>query len=250
MIVENDENDDEPDIEELGSALHGCAARSAPWLPRYCRRGRAVLLLGRAERVFQVVRRASKREKLDTPGHYIHASAVGVMIGGLVLAEDGRSIQAIHLGLDADAPAAGRHWNATSEIRADDQRVPGHARVSRRHAPAGRVVGADTDVLVDVEAAPGDRVDDVDGGLSRDIPVRRPSSCPFLFTCWTAAETTLARHRSKLLGGRVGPEVPTADDTFVGQDQRSITPRGEFHVLVLVTERLAENIEQDQGGEK
>ena len=233
MIVENDENDDEPDIEELGSALHGR------------RRGRAVLFLGRAERVSQVVRRASKREKFDTPGHYIHASAVGVMIGGLVLAEDGRSIQAIHLGLDADAPAAGRHWNATSEIRADDQRVPGHARVSRRHAPAGRVVGADTDVLVDVEAAPGDRVDDVDGGLSHDVPVRPSSSCPFLFTRWTAAETTLARHRSKLLGGRVGPEVPTADDTFVGQDQRSITPGGEFHVLVLVTERLAENIEQD-----
>ena len=237
-IVENDENDDEPDIEELGSALHGRR-----------RRGRAVLFFGRAERVSQVVRRASKCEKFDTPGHYIHASAVGVMIGGLVLAEDGRSIQAIHVGLDADATAAGRHWNATSEIRADDQRVPGHARVSRRHAPAGRVVGADPD-LVDVEAVPSDRVDDVDGGLSRDIPVRRPSSCPFLFTCWTAAETTLARHRSKLLGGRVGPEVPTADDTFVGQDQRSITPRGEFHFLMLVTERLAENIEQDQGGEK
>ena len=238
MIVENDENDDEANIEELGSALHGRR-----------RRGRAVLFLRRAERVSQVVRRASKREKFDTPGHYIHASAVGVVIGELVLAEDGRSIQAIHLGLDADAPAAGRHWNATSEIRADDQRVPGHARVSRRHAPAGRVVGADPD-LVDVEAVPSDRVDDVDGGLSQDVPVRPPSSCPFLFTYWTAAETTLARRRSELLPGRVGPEVPTADDALVGQDQGSITPRGKFHVLVLVTERLVENIEQEEGGEQ
>ena len=180
MIVENDENDDEPNIEELGSAPHGRRRgrrRTFPWLAG----GGAWPPDAGAERVSQVVRRASKREKLDTPGHYIHASAVGVgvMIGGLVLAEDGRSIQAIHLGLDADAPAAGRHRNATSEIRADDQRVPGHARVSRRHASAGRVVAADTDVLVDVEAAPGDRVDAVLMFLFIDPPVRLDASLSF-----------------------------------------------------------------------
>ena len=59
MIVENDENDDEPDIEELGSALDGRR-----------RRGRAVLFFGRAERVSQVVRRASKCEKFDAPRRY------------------------------------------------------------------------------------------------------------------------------------------------------------------------------------
>ena len=46
----------------------GCA----PWLPPRARR----LFLRRAERVSQVVRRASKREKFDTPGHYLHASVV------------------------------------------------------------------------------------------------------------------------------------------------------------------------------
>ena len=49
---------------------------------------------------------------------------------------------------------------AATAIRADDQRVRGHARVSSCHAPAGRVVGANFD-LVDVEAVPGDRVDAV-----------------------------------------------------------------------------------------
>ena len=227
MIVENDENDDEPDIEELGSALHGRR-----------RRGRAVLLFGRAERVSQVVRRASKCEKFDTPGLYIHASAVGVVIGELVLAEDGRSIQAIHVGLDTNAPAAVPiHRNATTAMRADDQRVPGHARVSSCHAPAGRVVGANFD-LIDVEAVPGDRVDAVLEDLPLKIPVRR--LCCRIITFY--AETTLG---STLLPGQVGPEVPTADDALVGQDQGSIAPRGKFHVLVLVTERLAENIEQD-----
>ena len=163
-----------------------------------------------------------------------------------VLAEDSRSIQAIHLGLDADAPAAGRHWNATSEIRADDQRVPGHARVSRRHAPAGRVVGADPD-LVDVEAVPSDRVDDVDGGLSHDVPVRPPSSCPFLFTYWTPEKHL--RRRSELLRGRVGPGVPTADDALSsGPTQHH--PTGKFHVLVLVTEPALGEYRTGLRGEK
>ena len=112
MIVENDENDDEPDIEELGSALHDRR-----------RRGRAVLFLGRAERVSQVVRRASKREKLDDPRPDLILPVITTSIySGFVLADDGRSIQAIHVGLDADAPAAdtGVHWKATTAIRADD----------------------------------------------------------------------------------------------------------------------------------
>ena len=132
--------------------------------------------------------------------------------------------------------------NAATAIRADDQRVPGHARVSPCHAPAGRVVGANFD-LVDVEAVPGDRVDAVLEGLPPEIPVRR--LCCRIITFY--AETTLD---PTLLPGQVGPEVPTADDALVGQDQRSITPRGKFHVLVLVTERLVENIEQEAGGEK
>ena len=102
MIVENDENDDEPDIEELGSALHFCAARSGPWLPRYCRSGRAVLLLGRAERVSQVVRRASKCEKFDDPRCVTFRIFFAFIRD--VLADDGRSIQAIHVGLDTNAP--------------------------------------------------------------------------------------------------------------------------------------------------
>ena len=75
MIVENDENDDEPDIEELGSARHGRRRgrrRTFPWLAA----AGAWPPDAGAERVSQVVRRASKREKFDTPGHYLRASVV------------------------------------------------------------------------------------------------------------------------------------------------------------------------------
>ena len=174
MIVENDENDDEPDIEELGSALHGRRRgrrRTFPWLAG----GGAWPPDAGAERVSQVVRRASKREKLDDPRPDLILPVITTSIySGFVLADDGRSIQAIHVGLDTNAPAAdtGIHWKATTAIRADDQRVRGHARVSSCHAPAGLVVGANF-YLVDVEAVPGDRVDAVLEGLPPEIPVRR-----------------------------------------------------------------------------
>ena len=173
MIVENDEDDDEPNIEELGSAPHGRRRgrrRTFPWLAG----GGAWPPDAGAERVSQVVRRASKREKLDDPRRDLILPVITTSIySGFVLADDGRSIQAIHVGLDTNAPAAiPIHRNAATAIRADDQRVRGHARVSSCHAPAGRVVGANFD-LVDVEAVPGDRVDAVLEGLPPEIPVRR-----------------------------------------------------------------------------
>ena len=172
MIVENDEDDDEPNIEELGSAPHGRRRgrrRTFPWLAG----GGAWPSDAGAERVSQVVRRASKREKLDDP-RCVTFRFFATPPSSDVLADDGGSIQAIHIGLDADAPAAdtGVHWKAATAIRADDQRVRGHARVSSCHAPAGLVVGANF-YLVDVEAVPGDRVDAVLEGLPPEIPVRR-----------------------------------------------------------------------------
>ena len=172
MIVENDEDDDEPNIEELGSAPHGRRRgrrRTFPWLAG----GGAWPPDAGAERVSQVVRRASKCEKFDDP-RCVTFRIFATPRSSDVLADDGRSIQAIHVRLNADAPAAdtGVHWKAATAIRADDQRVRGHARVSSCHAPAGRVVGANFD-LVDVEAVPGDRVDAVLEGLPPEIPVRR-----------------------------------------------------------------------------
>ena len=168
MIVENDENDDEPNIEELGSALHGRR-----------RRGRAVLFLGRAERVPQVVRRASKREKLDAPRRY-EMTVLFTFYKGLVFAEDGRSIQALRVGLDADVHAAAP-GDTTAAMQPDDQCVEGGIpRVchSCRDAPAA-AVGVDPNVLVDVEAAPGDRVDAVLMFLFIDPPVRLDASLSF-----------------------------------------------------------------------
>ena len=234
MIVENDENDDEPDIEELGSALHGRR-----------RRGRAVLLFGRAERVSQVVRRASKREKLDAPRRY-EMTVLSTFYKGFVLAEDGRSIQALCVGLDTNVHAA-TPGHATAAMQPDDQWVPADIRhitkvAAFRPAPAA-VVGADPNVLVDVEAAPGDRADAVLAGLFPDPPVRLNASLSFFFP--TSYAATLA-----LVPGRVGPEVPTADDAFVGQDQRRLGPRGKFHVPVFAAERIIEKRAQENGGKR
>ena len=171
MIVENDEDDDEPNIEELGSAPHGRRRgrrRTFPWLAG----GGAWPPDAGAERVSQVVRRASKREKFDDP-RCVTFRFFATPPSSDVLADDGGSIQAIHIGLDTNVPAAiPIHRNAATAIRADDQRVRGHARVSSCHAPAGLVVGANSDFF-DVEAVPGDRVDAVLEGLPPEIPVRR-----------------------------------------------------------------------------
>ena len=68
-------------------------------------------------------RRASKREKIDTPGR--KNFGLGVLpaakpYGGRVLAEDGRTIQAWLIWLDADAPAARTEQAAP---HSDDQRI-------------------------------------------------------------------------------------------------------------------------------
>ena len=180
MIVENDENDDEPNIEELGSAPHGRRRgrrRTFPWLAG----GGAWPPDAGAERVSQVVRRASKCEKFDAPRRY-EMTVLFTFYKGLVFAEDGRSIQALRVGLDADVHAAAP-GDTTAAMQPDDQWVPADIRhitkvAAFRPAPAA-VVGADPNVLVDVEAAPGDRVDAVLMFLFIDPPVRLDASLSF-----------------------------------------------------------------------
>ena len=90
MIVENDENDDEPDIEELCSAPHARRRgrrRTFPWLAG----GGAWPPDAGAERVSQVVRRASKREKFDDP-RCVTFRIFATPYSSDVLADDGRHV--------------------------------------------------------------------------------------------------------------------------------------------------------------